>query len=353
MVILVTVTRRGIRGVAVAVVAAAAFVATAAPAATAASAGTGATPRLATGTYANVSVPRAVVTIAEDITDSGLIVGCFQRKTGPERGFADRHGTFTFLTHPAGRGQSAVTCALAANGGGAIVGYYQNKAGVVHGFVHRKGAFITIDAPGAGKLPGQGTAAVGINKSGVIVGWYIGGDNVEHGFELSHGTFTTVDAPGAVETADTGTVLNGVADDGTMTGAYTDSQGRQHGFWVRAGVFHRIDVPGARNTEVACISPRSDLLVGIYQVRGHRHIAGFSYHHGVFRTFADPSATVSTEPQCANDRSRVAGFYTGQKNVTTGFRFTPGKARAAGQGAGAWPGAAAGRLPFSARFGGF
>ena len=58
------------------------------------------TPRHATGTYANVSVPRATLTQAEDITDSGLIVGCFQRKSGPERGFTDRHGKFAFLSHP-------------------------------------------------------------------------------------------------------------------------------------------------------------------------------------------------------------------------------------------------------------
>ena len=57
--------------------------------------------------------------------------------------------------------------------------------------------------------------------------------------------------------------MNGIADDGTMSGAYTNMQGRQHGFWLRDGTFHRVDVPGARNTEVACISARSGLLVGI------------------------------------------------------------------------------------------
>lgn len=308
-----------------------------------------ATPRLATGTYATISVPRAVVTIAEDITDSGLIVGCFQRKSGPERGFADRHGTFAFLSHPAGAGHSPVTCALAANSGGAIVGYYQNKAGMLHGFVHRNGVFTTIDVPAAGKLPGQGTAALGINKSGVIVGWYIGSDNAEHGFGLSGGTFTTVDDPGAAETSGSGTVVNGIADDGTMSGAYTDSQGRQHGFWLRDGTFHRLDVPGARNTEVACISARSGLLVGIYQVRGHRNVAGFSYHHGVFRTLADPAAKMGTDPQCANDRSRVVGFYPGRDNVA-GFRFTPGGTSAVLE---AHAGGGSGRIPASPRFGRF
>jgi hypothetical protein len=336
----------------VAVVAAASAVCAAAPAwAAPALAVPGAVPRMASGTYANVSVPRATATLAEDITDAGLIVGCFQRKTGPERGFADRHGTFTFITHPDGAGHSVVTCALAANNGSAIVGYYQKKSGVLHGFVRRKGAFTTVDVPGAGKLSGQGTAAVSINKAGVIVGWYVTGENIEHGFELSHGMFTTIDAPGAAEVSGGGTVLNGVADDGTISGAYSDAQGRQHGFWARGGTFHKIDVPGARNTQVACISPRTDLLVGTYQVRGHRHVAGFSYRHGTFRTLADPSAQAGTDPQCANDPGRVVGFYVGKANSTIGFRFTPrssgGAAAAPRPGGGPW------RMPASPRLGRF
>jgi hypothetical protein len=310
-----------------------------------------ATPRLASGSYGNVAVPRATATLAEDITDSGLAIGCLQDKSGPERGFADRHGRFTFITHPTGTGHSAVTCALAANNGGAIVGYYQNKSGVLHGFLDKKAVFTTIDVPGAGKLAGQGTAALSINKAGVIVGWYVTGDNTEHGFELSHGMFTTIDEPGAAEMPGSGTVLNGVADDGTMSGAYTDAHGLQHGFWVSGGTFHLVDVPGARNTEVACISPRSGLLVGIYQVRGHRHVAGFSYHHGTFRTLADPSARAGTDPQCVNDRSRVVGFYVGKKSVTTGFRFTPGGGMATARQAIA--GAGSGQPPASPRFGRF
>jgi hypothetical protein len=95
--------------------------------------------------------------MGEDITDSGLIVGCFQRKSGLERGFADRHGAFAFISHPAGAGHSAVTCALAANSGGAIVGYYQNKAGVLNGLVHRNGS--GVFRPRRGSEGSSGTAA--------------------------------------------------------------------------------------------------------------------------------------------------------------------------------------------------
>ncbi len=88
-------------------------------------------------------------------------------------------------------------------------------------------------------------------------------------------------------------------------------------------------------------------------MRGHQHINGFSYHHGVFRTLNDPAATASTDPQCGNDLSRIAGFYAGKKG-TTGFKFTPGGAAGAlpGDMPGAGePGASSGRMPASPRFG--
>jgi hypothetical protein len=308
-----------------------------------------ATPPLAKGSYKNVMVPRAKMTMAEDIADSGLIVGCFQRKTGPERGFTDMHGRFTFITHRSITGRSSTTCALSANSLGVIVGYYANRSGVIHGFVYQKGIFTTINAPGAGRRSGEGTSAIDINKAGVIVGLYITSKDVVHGFVLSHGKFTRVDDPNAAHSSAGGTFLNGVADDGTMSGGYTDASQRSHGFWLRQGKFHQVDVPGARNTFVGCISDRSGLLVGGYQIRGHRRLAGFTYHHGVFRTLRDPSATGSTDPQCANDRSRVVGFYTNTLNVTTGFRFTPGTSPAAVPGVRA--GSGEGRLPSSPRIG--
>ncbi len=83
----------------------------------------------------------------------------------------------------------------------------------------------------------------------------------------------------------------------------------------------------SRSTDVACISDRSGLLVGGYQVRGQSRFTGFTDQHGVFRSLRGPSATLGTLPQCGNDGGRVAGFYItqiGHMSVTRGFRFTPG-----------------------------
>jgi uncharacterized membrane protein len=281
------------------------------------------TPPLAKGKYVNVSVPRAASTMAEDIADSGQIVGCFSRARGPERGFSEQQGTLTILTHRSGDRPSALTCPAAVSSTGAIVGYYEAKARPMHGFLYLHGAFKTINAPHAGPESGEGTVAVGINKAGVIVGYYITARRIEHGFVLRDGTFRTVDAPHAGR----GTVLNGIADDGTMSGLYTSANGRAHGFWLRRGMFHRINVPGALDTFVLCISQRTRMLVGAYRVAGRRKSLGFTFSHGVYRTLREPLATLDTLPQCGNDSGQVVGFYVGgSAGIFQGFKFTPGAA---------------------------
>jgi probable HAF family extracellular repeat protein len=284
------------------------------------------TPPLAKGKYIDISIPRATSTMVEDISDSGQIVGCFSRQSGPQHGFSEQQGTFTVLTHRSGGHPSAQTCAAGVSASGAIVGYYSNKRGDLHGFLYQHGSFTTIDAPRAGRRPGEGTTAVGINKAGVIVGFYVTAGHAERGFILRDGKFRTVNAPGAGRAVGEGTALNGIADDGTMSGLYTSGGGRQHGFWLRRGVFHRVNVPGAQDTVVACISQRTRLLVGAYRIAGHKKFLGFTFNHGVYRTLREPLATGDTIPQCGNDSGHVVGYYIGSAGVFQGFQFTPAAA---------------------------
>src|SRR5579859_2933987 len=100
-------------------------------------------PPLAKGTYVNVTVPHGRATMAEEISDSGLIVGCYTSRDGRVRAFTDLGGTFTTLTHRSGGVASAQTCAAGVNSAGVIVGDYGKKAGPFHGFVYRHGAFKT------------------------------------------------------------------------------------------------------------------------------------------------------------------------------------------------------------------
>ncbi len=290
-----------------------------------------ATPPPAHGSFANLRVPGAVLSQAEDVTDSGLIVGCFQRKGGLEHGFVDRHGTFVTIKDPLA-GSTGLTCALAINTAGTIVGEYQDKAGVLHGFEDDNGLFTTIDPPRANHRAGEGSVAVDINNAGVIAGWFFTRKQVERGFVLKDGIFTTVSDPAAGHSLFQGTVLVGIADDGTMAGSYTNARNHQHGFWLRDGKFHRVNVPGAVNTDVACISDRNGLLVGGYQTSSRGNFVGFTDHHGVFRSLRDPAARFGTLPQCGNDLGKVVGFYFGAQRSEHAFTFTPGQASPAAVG---------------------
>ena len=58
--------------------------------------------------------------------------------------------------------------------------------------------YTTIDAPGAGTAPGQGTFAYGINPQGAITGFVRGSDDARHGFLRNRdGTMIGFDAPGS------------------------------------------------------------------------------------------------------------------------------------------------------------
>jgi hypothetical protein len=74
--------------------------------------------------------------------------------------------------------------------GGAIDGDYFDANGVSHGFVReRDGSFTTLDAPGAGTGPFQGTSIAAINSAGQVTGQYLDANNAMHGFLwIPHGT---------------------------------------------------------------------------------------------------------------------------------------------------------------------
>ena len=105
----------------------------------------------------------------------------------------------------------------------------------------------TLDAPGAGTGPFQGTYALDINASGTIIGFSRDANNIRHGFSRSRdGTFTMFDAPGAGTAPGQGTRAYSVNPSGAITGYFTDSANTAHGY-VRSseGVITVFDAPGA------------------------------------------------------------------------------------------------------------
>jgi len=76
----------------------------------------------------------------------------------------------------------------------------------------------TIDAPGAGTGPNQGTYAFNINPSGTIIGFMRDANDVRHGFVRSQdGSFTIFDAPGAGTAAGQGTRAYSTNPSGSIT----------------------------------------------------------------------------------------------------------------------------------------
>src|SRR5262249_49822883 len=88
----------------------------------------------------------------------------------------------------------------------------------------------TIDSPGAGTGPFQGTYALGVNASGTIMGFIRDAGNVRHGFVRSgNGNFTIFNAPGAGTAPGQGTRAYSINQGGTITGFFTDSANTAHG----------------------------------------------------------------------------------------------------------------------------
>lgn len=290
-------------------------------------------PPPATGHYSKITVPGGKQVHPESISDSGVIVGCYEAKTS-ERAFIDRHGKISTFADPAITGKHGVTCALGIDDAGVIVGYYRSAGSASHGFVDRNGKFRSVTAPAAGKQVSQGTFALGINRSGVIVGYYASGSTPvrSRGFVLRNGKFTTVHVPLSPHSHPAATVVDGIADDGTISVGFFDAKNNTHSFIDRAGKFTTIAVPKGFETEIECISEHGGLAVGTFQPtpKASTTQIGFTYRAGVYNSLRDPSAPRNTVPQCGNAAGLVVGFVFNSRGITTGFLFTPAKATGVG-----------------------
>ncbi|HYK30621.1 MAG TPA: hypothetical protein VEV63_01625 [Streptosporangiaceae bacterium] len=283
-------------------------------------------PPPAMGHFSKITVPGGKQVEPESISDSGVIVGCYEAKTS-QRAFIDRHGKISTFADPAAKGNHGVTCALGIDDAGTIVGYYQIAGAAIHGFVDRHGRFSSITAPAAGKRARHGTVADGINRSGVIVGFYIARLGTQRGFVLKNGKFSTIDVPLSGHSHPAATALNAIADDGTISGIVDDPGHGIRSFIERAGKFTAVAVPNSFQTVITCISEHQGIAVGTFQPTPKPGSQiGFTYHAGVYRSLRDPYAPRHTAPQCGNAAGLVVGYLTNARGVATqGFLFTPTK----------------------------
>jgi probable HAF family extracellular repeat protein len=208
--------------------------------------------------FEDVSFPGASPQSAEDVNDTGQIVGGYLDSSGVFHGYELSGGVFTTIdvSFPG----ATATLAEGINNAGEITGGWADTSGNSHGFTLIGGTYTSFDYPGAVE-----TWAYTINNNGDIVGYYTDTSNVTHGFVLSGGTYTSIDVPGAVET-----MAAGNNDHGDVVGVYctVDSciahfDGAE-GFLLSKGVFTTISVPGSTYTEADDINNKG-IIVGLFK----------------------------------------------------------------------------------------
>jgi hypothetical protein len=216
-----------------------------------------------TETYDAVNYPHEPAEqTANDVNDSGQIVGSYNDSSGVTHGYERSGGKFTTLNVPfAG---ATGTAGFGINNSGEIVGEWTDNDGGEHAFTLIGGTYASFDYPGA-----KFTTATDVNNAGVIVGIYEDTSFVVHGYSLSGDTYTAIDFPGAVYTNSTG-----INDAGDIVGTYcttsqciSTNEGAQ-GYLLSGGVFTTIAIPGEFYTFLVVINNNGVLLGGYVDAAG-------------------------------------------------------------------------------------
>lgn len=216
----------------------------------------------------SIDYPGAVATQARGINNRGEIVGTHQGPNLHTPGFGgdihgfllDRDGEFTPVDYP----DHINTIAEHITATGVILGCYHDHdtMGSMHGImVDSRTGFSILDVPAS--MNNGGTP-----DAGVIAGLFTDMMGKSHGYLLSDGTFTPFDFPGSISTA-----AWDMNPSGDVVGTYADTATKVHGFLLRKGTFVSIDYPGAKVTQAFGINPQGD-VVGTY-VDGSGKTHGF------------------------------------------------------------------------------
>jgi hypothetical protein len=246
-------------------------------------------------------------------------------------GFAQPASTITFNAPGAGTGTGQGTFAININDFGQAIGYFVDSNNIYHGFVRAlSGAVVTIDAPGAGAIPGpgQGTVAYSINIEGMIAGEYQDANYVYHSFlREPGGHFITFDAPRAGTGPNQGTFAVDINLEGEIAGYTQDDGNVLHGF-VRScsGAFKSFDAPNAGTgpyqgtvaaTTGSGLSPQGT-LIGVYFDTNDAEHGYVRYRSGVIISF-DALGSLATAPDSINPEGLIVGTFADANYVLHGF----------------------------------
>ena len=239
-------------------------------------------------------------------------------------GLPQQNGFITIDAPGAGTGPMEGTAAVNINSNGDVTGLYLDNNNAAHGFVRlaSNGVVTPFDAPNAGNLNAQGTFPITISSVGTVVGFYVDSNSVDHAFiRLSNGAVTEFDGPNADQFGGLGTVATAINASGVIAGSFQHSA--VHGF-IRAtnGAITTIDVANSDGTFCIAINA-SGTVAGTYSDLNTDAYHGFIFANGTFTLFDAPGAGTNsgqgTMPVSIDTAGDVAGTYVDSNMIAHAF----------------------------------
>lgn len=238
--------------------------------------------------------PGAVYTAAEDINNSGEVVGYhYAEPDEVSHGFWYINGQFTPYDVPG----STYTQIRGINRWGDFVGFYGDDQNNTHGFLRDHGGQVTpLDFFGVNQ-----TFPTGINDQGTIVGTCIDANQVWHFFVYSQGHAVQFDVPNTTVPPNVGWPK--INNSGSIVGTVTDNNTGE----IRAALVSNsssilFNVNG-QNSTARGISA-SGAITGFY----HGGESGYVLSNGTITLIQVPGA-LDTKPLGINDHRQITGTY--------------------------------------------
>lgn len=242
-----------------------------------------------------LAIPGATQMSANDINDSGQVVGQFIDARGGAHGFVYEEESFCQLDYPG----ATATQILGINNLGQMVGMFTTLT-ATSGFLYDRGTFSPpLTYPGAGNL----TVPNGINDRVEIVGVYQDATPGQHSFLFKAGKYMALVYPGAKETA-----AQGICNSGQVVGDFPDAKGT-HGFVYleNVGMFTpTLDCPTGTVTALRGINNGGQIVGGCVDAQGNEH--PFLYLASSLNPILIPGA-ISASANGINDRGQVVGNF--------------------------------------------
>jgi probable HAF family extracellular repeat protein len=210
--------------------------------------------------------PNGTDTTASDLNPNGTIsvVGEYKNSAGHFVGFKYQDGVYTDIPGPPGAISSA---ANDINDSGVIVGSYTDANNSTRAFMLKDGNYTTLGVDMA-----IVTIASGVNNKGYVTVWSVdglSGITQSRAYNYRTGTYQLINVPDATDS-----LALDINDAGDVSYQWTDSNLLSHGAVLHEGTYYKFDYPGAASTFAQGINGNLQ-VVGGYEAVANGPFSGF------------------------------------------------------------------------------